>query len=94
MTIDEALQLVPKENDISGLVLSYAKAIRALKVISSEYNREKAEREKMRCENCKYFKKVIDNVGDCEREDVLYLNISTCGYCSFFESREETRCKN
>lgn len=41
------------------------------------------------CGECRYFLRCFDNIGDCEREDVLYLNVRDTDFCSLGDPKIE-----
>ena len=41
--------------------------------------------EVVRCGECKFYSPVEGDVGDCEREDILYLNVKKTDFCSYGE---------
>lgn len=41
--------------------------------------------EVVRCGECKFYSPVEGDVGDCEREDILYLNVNKADFCSYGE---------
>lgn len=44
--------------------------------------------EVVRCGECKFYSPVEGNVGDCEREDILYLNVKKTDFCSYGVRKE------
>lgn len=51
MTLGEALETVPIEDDISLLVMEYANMVRALKIISNAYIQQQSELSRLQKEN-------------------------------------------
>ena len=39
--------------------------------------------EVVRCGECKFYSPVEGDIGDCEREDILYLNVNKSDFCSY-----------
>ena len=40
------------------------------------------------CGECKFYSPVEGDVGDCEREDILYLNVKKTDFCSYGVRKE------
>ena len=47
--------------------------------------------EVVRCGECKFYSPVEGDIGDCEREDILYLNVNKSDFCSYGVRKEDNR---
>lgn len=45
--------------------------------------------EVVRCGECKFYSPLEGDVGDCEREDILYLNVNKADFCSYGEREDK-----
>lgn len=67
------------ENDALELIEQQQKEIEQLKA-----------KQVVHCGECKYWGNTLGNIGDCGREDVMYLATCNNDFCSFGERKEGT----